>query len=74
MADTLKQLGRDFGKTKKDLQLLRNRVGYLPQVERTRGNMSSDSPHIAPFSVNQDHRKISLNLSFYKPYEITLVT
>lgn len=66
MADSLKQLGRMLGQSHREVQFLNGRGGYLPSLERTRGNVLKSNAFIANFRVEQTARKVALKLSFYK--------
>lgn len=66
MADTLKELGRTIGKDQRTVEFVKKRAGYLPQVERTRGIVSTTSSFISPFAANEADRKLSMSLNFYE--------
>lgn len=66
MADTLKQLGRELGKTINALEILKGKGGLIGQIERTRGQVASDNTFIAHFNVPNTSRTVSITLSFYR--------
>lgn len=66
MGDTLKEVGRKIGRSQRDVEILKRRGGYLPQVERTRGIVSATSSFLAPFVANEADRKLSLSLNFFE--------
>ena len=65
MPDTLKEAGRDFGRSKRALEYIKRRGGLIPQYERERGGMNFHTPYITNFTVNTPNRKIALSISFY---------
>lgn len=66
MADTLRQLGRGLGKSARTVEFLKKRGGLLPQVDRTRGYMTTEFAFIANFTVNEEKRDMALTLAFYR--------
>lgn len=66
MGDNLKQVGKQIGKTQREIEFLKRRGGLLPSVERTRGIVTDAVSLIAPFTVNEASRKLALSLNFYE--------
>ena len=69
MPDTLAELGKDFGRSRRTLESVKRRSGLLPALERSRGSAAVDGAYTAAFSVGQNTRRVSLRISFSPPQE-----
>jgi hypothetical protein len=63
--DPIKSIGKSIGKQFRNVDVVKKRVGLLPDVDRTRGSMGYYKPHIINFNVDQKERKVFLTLNFF---------
>ena len=65
--DNLKELGKDLGKSKRQLQRVASRVGErFPIVERARDTVYSNQPFSAEFITTRANQTVKLDLDLYR--------